>query len=80
MRATVVYSAARMLLFVVATALIYRAGARGWLLLALALVVSGVASYVLLSRQRDAMARSLAGSLRGFRSRIDAGARSEDDD
>jgi hypothetical protein len=80
MRATVVYSTARILLFVVATGLVYFAGARGWLLLALGLVVSGIASYVLLSRQRDAMSRALAGSSRGFRSRIDAGAHAEDDD
>ena len=33
--------------------LLYLAGARGLLLLALALLVSGIASYVLLSRLRD---------------------------
>jgi len=80
MRATLAYSTARILLFVAATGLIYLAGARGLLLLGLALVLSGVVSYVLLSRQRDAMSGALASRLRAFRARIDQGARSEDDD
>ena len=80
MRATIAYTTARILLFVAATVLIYLAGARGMLLLGLALLVSGAASYVLLARQRDAMAGSLATRLRGFRSRLDAGTRSEDRD
>jgi len=80
MRATVAYTTARILLFVVATGLIYLAGARGLLLLGLALVVSGAASYILLSRQRDAMAGALGRRLGWFRSRINAGARMEDDD
>jgi hypothetical protein len=46
----------------------------------LALLVSGAASYVLLSRQRDAMAGALSRRLTSFRSRLDAGARAEDDD
>ena len=41
MRATLAYTAARILLFVAATGLIYLAGARGLLLLGLALVVAG---------------------------------------
>ena len=63
MRATFAYTTARILLFVAATGLIYLAGARGLLLLGLALVVSGAASYILLSRQRDAMAGALTGGL-----------------
>ena len=59
MRATFAYTTARILLFVAATGLIYLAGARGLLLLGLALLVSGAASYILLSRQRDAMAGAL---------------------
>lgn len=80
MRATVAYTTARILLFVAATGLIYLAGARGLLLLGLALLLSGAASYVLLSRQRDAMAGALSQRLTSFRSRLDAGARAEDDD
>jgi hypothetical protein len=80
MRATVAYTTARILLFVAATGLIYLAGARGLLLLGLALVVSGAASYILLSRQRDAMAGALSRRLGSLRSRLDAGARVEDKD
>jgi uncharacterized protein DUF4229 len=80
MRATFAYTTARILLFVAAMGLIYLAGARGPLLLALALVVSGAASYILLSRQRDAMAGALGRRLSSFRSRLDAGASAEDKD
>jgi Protein of unknown function (DUF4229) len=80
MRATLAYTTARILLFVAATGLVYLAGARGLLLLGLALVISGAASYILLSRQRDAMAGVLGRRLSTFRSRIDAGTRAEDDD
>jgi Mn2+/Fe2+ NRAMP family transporter len=79
MRATLAYTTARILLFVAATGLIYLAGARGLLLLALALLASGAVSYMVLSRQRDAMAGALARRLGSFRSRISEGAGTEDD-
>jgi Protein of unknown function (DUF4229) len=79
MRATLAYTGVRFLLFVVAAGLIYLAGARGLLLIGLALVVSGVASYVLLSRMRDGMASSISRRIDSVRSRIDKGARVEDD-
>jgi Mn2+/Fe2+ NRAMP family transporter len=81
------YSAARLGLFLAALALLYLAGARGLLLVALALLVSGIISFVVLSRQRDAMSTSLSARLRGMRaragefgSRIDEGAKAEDED
>jgi Protein of unknown function (DUF4229) len=80
MRATIAYTTARILLFAGATGLIYLAGARGLVLLGLAVVVSGAASYVLLSRQRDAMAGALASRVRTFRDRIDRGTSAEDED
>jgi hypothetical protein len=87
MRTTLAYSSARILLLVVAMILLYLVGARGILLLALAFVVSGIASFVLLSRQRDVMSGVLTGRLgnrrtrtAGLRSRLDEGTRSEDDD
>ena len=48
--------------------------------LGLALLVSGAASYILLTRQRDAMAGALSRRLTSFRSRLDAGTRAEDND
>jgi hypothetical protein len=92
MRATLAYTTARILLFVVSVILLYLVGARSVLLLALALVVSGIASYVLLSRQRDRMSGALVGRLRngrlrngrqrasGLRARLEEGARAEDED
>jgi hypothetical protein len=87
MRTTLAYTSARILLLVVAMILLYLVGARGILLLALAFVVSGIASFVLLSRQRDLMSGVLTGRLgnrrtriAGLRSRLEEGARSEDDD
>jgi hypothetical protein len=92
MRATLAYTCARILLLVVSVVLLYLVGARGLLLLALACLVSGIASFVLLSRQRDVMSGALMARIRsgprrsgqgrasGFRARLEEGARSEDDD
>jgi Mn2+/Fe2+ NRAMP family transporter len=83
MRSAIAYTSARILLFVAAAGLLYLVGARGLLLLGLALLVSGIASYVLLSRQRDAMSGAIASRLSGLRGlgrRLDAGTRAEDDD
>jgi Mn2+/Fe2+ NRAMP family transporter len=85
MRATIAYTSARILLLVVSMILLYLAGARGLLLLALAFVVSGIASFVLLSRQRDIMSGALMARIRNgrnravrFRARLEEGARAED--
>jgi Mn2+/Fe2+ NRAMP family transporter len=87
MRATFAYTTGRILLFVVAVILLYLIGARGLLLLALALLISGIASFVLLSRQRDRISAALSARIRsgrgrmaGFRARLEEGARAEDDD
>jgi hypothetical protein len=87
MRAAFSYTSARFVLFLVALVLLYFVGARGLLLVALALLISGIASFVLLSRQRDAMSGALTSRLLGVRkrakelnTRLDEGARAEDDD
>jgi peptidoglycan/LPS O-acetylase OafA/YrhL len=87
MRPALAYTSARILLFVAALPLLYLLGARGLLLVALALVASGIMSFVLLSRQRDAMSSSLSARFRGVRTRVgelggrlDEGAKSEDND
>jgi hypothetical protein len=87
MRATLAYTTARILLFVASIILLYLVGARGLLLLALACLVSGIASFVVLSRQRDRMSGALMGRIKngprrmaGFRARLEEGARAEDDD
>lgn len=87
MRTTLAYSSARILLLVVSIILLYLIGARGLLLLVLACLVSGIASFVLLSRQRDKMSGQLMNRLKnskqrgtGFRARLEEGARAEDED
>jgi Mn2+/Fe2+ NRAMP family transporter len=80
MRATLAYTTARILLFVAAVGLIYLAGARGLLLFGLALLVSGAASYILLSRQRDAMSGALVNRFRWVRARFDEGTKAEDNE
>lgn len=77
-RAVLRYTAARAGLFAVALGLLYLLGARSLLLIGLALLVSGLASYVLLSRQRDELSSVIDGKFRGLRGRLDAGAASED--
>ena len=80
MRSTIAYTTARILVFVVVTGLLYLAGARGLLLLGAAVLISGIVSYVVLSRQRDAMSSAITSRVQGFRGRLDAGTRAEDDD
>ena len=87
MRTALAYTSARFVLFLIALVALYFAGARGLLLAALALLVSGIASFVLLSRQRDRMSGALTSRLRGVRSRtvglrtrLDEGTRAEDED
>jgi len=80
MRATLAYSTARLLIFAVVLGLLYVAGARELLLVGLALVISGILSYVVLSRQRDAMSGAIASRMGNFRHRLDAGSRAEDGD
>ncbi len=80
MRATLSYTSMRLLLFVASLILVYFAGARGFLLIGLALVISGIVSFIVLSRQRDAMSGSLTARFRGLRDRLDDGARAEDDE
>jgi hypothetical protein len=86
MRTGLAYTCARILLLVVALWLLDLAGVRGIALYALALLISALASYVLLSRQRDIMSVALTRRFGGFgrrtaelRARIEEGAAAEDD-
>ena len=71
--------------------LLYVAGARGLLLLGLGLIISALLSYVLLNKQRQIIASRLNGrlgkvgakatsSVTDFRSRLEEGTKSEDDE
>jgi len=85
MRTGLAYTSARILLLVISVVLLYLAGARGILLLALAFVISALVSYVLLSRQREVLAGALNRRLgrvtaqaAEFRERLEDGAVVED--
>lgn len=80
MRATLSYTVLRLGLFVVVFVLLYLAGARSILLLAGAILISGLISYFALNAQRMAMSRLITKRLTGFREHLDAGTRSEDQD
>ncbi|HEX7992811.1 MAG TPA: DUF4229 domain-containing protein [Streptosporangiaceae bacterium] len=80
MRATLSYTVLRLGLFVVAFLLLYLAGARSILLLAGAILISGLISYFALNAQRTAMSSNISKRLTTFRERLDAGTRSEDQD
>jgi hypothetical protein len=80
MRATLSYTTLRLAIFVVSLVLLYLVGARGILLLAVAAVLSAAVSFVLLARQREAMAGNIARRFTGFRQRLDEGAKAEDSD
>ena len=64
MRSVILYSLARLAIFAVTAGVLALFGARGFLLLLLALAISGIVSYVLLSAQRDRMSAAVE---RGFR-------------
>jgi UPF0716 family protein affecting phage T7 exclusion len=81
------YTSARILMFGCAVILLYVAGARGILLLALGLVISALASYILLNRQRTMIADKLNGRLAKagskvteFRDRLEDGSKAEDEE
>jgi len=84
---TLIYSSARVVLFLLVLLILNLVGVGGLLLWILAFVISALLSYVLLSRQRDAMSGALTGRLggrrdrgAGLRARLEAGARMEDDE
>ena len=87
MRTVIAYTSARILIFGVAVILLHLAGAGGVLLFVLALVISALASYILLNKQREVLASKLNGRLgrvggkvTEFRERLEDGAALEDDD
>jgi hypothetical protein len=72
------YSTLRLLLFVAAAALLYLVGLRGFLLLIVALLVSGMVSLVVLSRSRDDVSSAISHRVSEVNRRIDERAAAED--
>lgn len=77
--ATLRYSTFRLAIFAVVLVLLWLVRVRGVLLVALALLVSGLASYALLRQQRDEMSMQLAGATQRRRKRSAARAAREDE-
>ncbi len=80
MLAFIRYSTLRLAVLLVVGAVCYLVGLRGFGLLLVALIGSGVASLFLLDRQREALGESVGGVLGRINARIDANTRSEDID
>ncbi|MGH3167082.1 MAG: DUF4229 domain-containing protein [Trebonia sp.] len=91
MRTGLAYTTARILILVVSLIVLYACGARGFLLIALAFVISAIASYILLYKQREKMAGTLnrrigkatsgfTGKVTEFRERLEDGTAAEDAD
>jgi biopolymer transport protein ExbB/TolQ len=75
----VVYTSYRILIFFVTVVVLYAFGLRTWLLLLVAVLVSGLLSFVLLSRQRDAMSQAVVKRGASLRQRMQEATEAEDD-
>jgi hypothetical protein len=80
MRSVLIYSLSRLALFGATAGVLFLVGARGFLLLALAILISGIISFVLLSRQRDAVSSSVTERAGRIRESLAEGAAREDVD
>ena len=80
MLAFIRYSTLRLVVLLVVGAICYIVGLRGFTLLLVALIGSGIASLFVLDRQREALGQSVGGVLGRINARIDANTRSEDVD
>jgi len=72
------YTTWRLILFAGCAGVLYLVGARGVLLLALAVLVSGLLSFVLLSRSRDAVSATLVRRGEALRGVLESRTRAED--
>lgn len=80
MGSVIIYSLSRLALFAATAGVLFLVGARGFLLLALAILISGIVSFVLLSRQRDAISDSVTERAGRIRQNLAEGAAREDTD
>ena len=80
MRATLYYTLLRVLLFFAVAVVLALFGVHGIMLLVVALAISALLSFVVLSRLRDRMSASLTRRVDRFHERLDEGTRAEDTD
>ncbi len=74
------YTSLRLLVFVGTAALLYVAGFRSWLLLLVAVLLSGFISLFALRRQRDDASTALSHRLTRINERLDEKSAAEDSD
>jgi hypothetical protein len=74
-----VYTASRLGVFVLVAIVLALFGMRGILLLLVAVVISGLLSFVLLSRQRDAMSQAVVDRSARIRNRMREATEAEDE-
>jgi len=80
MLAFIRYTTLRLAMLIAVGGVLYLVGMRGLLLATVAFLGSGVLSFILLDRQRDALGASVGNVISGINTRIDANTRSEDFD
>ena len=80
MLAFIRYTTLRLAMLMAVGGVLYLVGMRGLLLATVAFLGSGVLSFILLDRQRDALGASVGNVISGINARIDANTRSEDFD
>lgn len=72
------YSLARLGMFIATAGVLWLVGVRGLLVPLIALIISGLLSYVLLSKQRDAVSMAVSGAVDRRRAKHHANVRRED--
>lgn len=80
MRAFGVYTLARVALFLGCWGLLWLVGAKSWLGAFLALIISGLLSYIVLDKLRSRLSSTMARGWQDIRRRFEAGKAAEDDD
>ena len=78
MRSVIFYTAARLAVFAATAGVLALLGARGYLLVLMSLLISGVVSYVLLSGQRDRVSAAVQSGIRAQRERFQRSVTKED--
>ncbi|HEY8480482.1 MAG TPA: DUF4229 domain-containing protein [Spirillospora sp.] len=78
MRSVIVYTVARVAIFAATAGVLALLGARGFLLVMLAVLISGVVSYVVLAAQRDRMSAAVVSGMKAQRERFHRAVTKED--
>ncbi len=77
--AGLLYTGARLVLLAVVAGILYLVGARGFLLLVLAFLISGLISFVVLAKWREALSARVAERFTKINNRIEKSKTAEDD-